>query len=154
MNATEKQILGVDTDQELMSVRDAVLKMLVEQGRLNGAFEEHVRVEEQWQTRVEQHLKESDGRTREIVAEELEKHREESAQALKAIEEIKAIQHDRRAVQHWLNDGVKRLAVLLVAIVLAFAGVMLWRGHHNEAAEVITILAACTPFLLLLFRRQ
>ena len=158
MNAFEQEILGVSTDQELRSIRDAVNVILRETGRLAGQFEEHVRNEEQWQERVERHLGESDDRIREVVAEAVGACRTERETVTDAAEEAakewKAEQLDRRAVEHWISDATKRAVILAVFGCLALATYLLITQHDNEAARITGLLAALTPFLLLLFRRQ
>ena len=61
---------------------------------------------------------------------------------------------DRRAVAHWLSDRAKRYLIVAVVLILAaVTGLLLW-DRDTAAAQVTGMLAAMTPFLLLLYRRS
>jgi len=61
---------------------------------------------------------------------------------------------DRRAVQRWMSDRLRRLIIWGTCAALSATTVLLVVEQDTAAAQVTGMLAVMTPFLLLLYRRS
>ena len=146
MNDFDRRIIGVSSQEDLISLHDLMQQLVKDQAQLLGRFNEHAEREEHWQDKIEERINNEPARISDEVARQVETCRAESAKALepalKVIEEVKAERLDRRAVQTSDSDRLRRTLFLAAAIMLILATVLLV-FHNLDHAAVVTAMTSC-----------
>ena len=106
---------------------------------------------------IEKHLADHSDATQELVAETVTACRtacrEETADAVALAKEHAGRKLDRRAVNNWISDRVKRGVIIMVFLVAVVSAILLIADHRDDAADIAIVVAIVSPFVLLLYRR-
>ena len=146
MNDFDRRIIGVTSQEDLLSLRDLMQQLVKDQSELLGRFNEHADAEEHWQDRIEDFVRQEPTRIADEVGKQVALCREESRRALEpaleVVEQVKSERLDRRAVQTSDSDRARRALFLAAAVMLILATVLLVFRNLDHAA-VVTAMTSC-----------
>jgi len=159
MNDFDRRIIGVTSQEDLLSLRDLMQQLVKDQSELLGRFNEHADAEEHWQDRIEDFVRDEPTRIAKEVGKQVAMCRQESARelqpALEIIEEVKHERLDRRAVQASDSDRARRIAFLIAAGMLLVVTYLLITHNLDHAAVVTAMTSALAAWSgLFLYKRR
>jgi len=159
MNDFDRKIIGVSSQEDLISLHDLMQQLVKDQATLVGRFNEHADAEEHWQDRIEDFVRAEPSRIAEEVGKQVASCREESRKelvpALQVIEEVKSERLDRRAVKLSDSDRARRIIFLAAAALMILATVMLVLHNLDHAAVVTAMTSALAAWSgLFLYKRR
>ena len=163
MNDFDRKIIGVTSQEDLVSLRDLMQEIATGQAVLVGRFSEHAEHEAHWQDqmteRVDAWMLGESERIAKAIDPKLDSCRAASAKELAATvasaREYNAERRDALAVKTWLSDRSKRLAASVGAAIFLVATALLVMHNLDHAAIVTSMASAFAAWsATFIFRRH